>query len=166
MHRKKPITETHEMYLKTVHRLGEDGARARVRDVALTLGVSPGTVSNALKKLEDRGLVRHERYGDVVLTEPGRTVAECVDWRYQTLKGILVEMFGLDEASAEADACEMEHAVSPKTIRHMNAALERYRKHGLNLMPRVVRRARPQCLLCEESGECQGETRSSESDDT
>ncbi|HKQ61952.1 MAG TPA: metal-dependent transcriptional regulator [Candidatus Polarisedimenticolaceae bacterium] len=156
MHRKNPLSETHEMYLKTVYSLRADREVARVRDLADGLGVSPGTVSLVLKKLEQRHLVNHERYGSVSLTPTGSRVAECVMRRFETVRDVLVELFGIDAETAAIDACMMEHAVSPATVSHMRAAL---------LRARAKRAALPRgadvdpCAQCEALGVCQAEAK-------
>jgi len=119
MHRDELLSPTHQMYLKVLYRLGEHNEVARVRDMAKGLGVSPGTVSAVLKKIEGLGLVKHDRYGAVTLTSAGAEVAKCVAQRYETIKAMLTEVLRLNLEDAEEDACLMEHAVSPATVSRM-----------------------------------------------
>ncbi len=49
---------------------------------------------------------------EVHLTEKGRQIAENTYERHNTFRQLLTEL-GVDEKTAVADACEMEHAVSP-----------------------------------------------------
>lgn len=162
MHRDGQLSSTHEMYLKVIFGLARNHRVARVRDMAEGLGVRPGTVSAVLKKLESAGLVRHERYGEVTLTAAGSEVAECIVRRFETIRGILVELLGLDEETAEVDACMMEHAVSPMTVNRMERVLELI--HGGKLKPPrwATPRRRLQtapCAECEAAGVCQAEAR-------
>ena len=155
MHRKKPISETYEMYLKTLYSVRGHHDVARVRDLAGGLGLSPGTVSGVLKKLEALHLVEHERYGLIALTSAGSRVAECVHRRFETLRDVLVEVFGIDPETAAADACMMEHAVSPATANRMRAVLEQARAGKLTIPKRRGRAdAVNPCALCETEGFC------------
>ena len=126
MHREKPVSPVQEMYLKTLYRVRGRHEVARSRDLAHALGVSPGTVSGVLKKLKEMGLVEHERYGVVVLTPAGASIAECMLRRFETIRDVLVGVFGVDPETAAEDACAMEHAASPATIRGMMGVLGRH----------------------------------------
>jgi DtxR family Mn-dependent transcriptional regulator len=156
MHRHRPVSETHEMYLKTLYRVRGEHQVARVRDLAQGLGVSPATVSTVLKKLERLRLVDHERYGRVALTPAGSRVAECVVRRFETLRAVLVEVLGVDPDVAAVDACMMEHAVSPLTVRRMRSLLEAVRRGAARVPRRLARPGRGDaCAECEVLGACQ-----------
>ncbi len=96
-------------------------------DIAEALGVSRASVSRAMGMgvLREAGYIRHERYGRITLTESGRAVAQAVMGRHQVLKRFLINVLGIDEATAEADACRMEHVVSAATMESLIAHLER-----------------------------------------
>jgi len=159
MHRKKSISGTYEMYLKTLYNVRGQHAFARVRDLADGLGLSPGTVSGVLKKLEALHLVEHERYGLIALTSAGSRVAECVHRRFETLRDVLIEVFGIDPETAATDACMMEHAVSPTTAIRMRTVLEQARSGKLSIPKQRGRRgAANPCALCESEGSCQAAT--------
>ncbi len=160
MHRKKSLSESHEMYLKTLYRIRAEREVARVRDLARGLGVSPGTVTSVLKKLELKHLVSHERYGAVTLTAEGSRVAECVLRRFETLRTVLVEVFGIDPEVAAVDACMMEHAVSPHTVRRMESLLRSRRGGGPGTGRRTGRAPQSDpCERCEALGACQAEAK-------
>jgi DtxR family Mn-dependent transcriptional regulator len=159
MHRDKPISETHEMYLKTLYSVRGPHEVAHVRDLANGLNVSPATVSGVLKKLERLRLVDHERYGLVALTPAGSRVAECVLRRFETIRNLLVEVLGVDPETAAVDACMMEHGVSPATVNRMQWLLARVRA-GTATLP--TRRALPKsdpCSRCEALEACQAAVR-------
>lgn len=155
MHRQNPLTSTQEMYLKVLYEVRGKHDIARVRDVAKGLGVSPGTVSGALKKLEQAGLVEHERYGVVALTPAGVAVAECTLRRHRTIRDVLVEVFGVDPETAGEDACLMEHAVSPSTVNRMIATLRRIRGGEIVIPSWAGEHGEGRCADCEAAGRCQ-----------
>ena len=156
MHRKPALSETHEMYLKTLYHVRSKHDVARVGDLAEGLGVSPGTVTGVLKKLRQMELVEHEKYGVVALTPSGLRMAECVLRRFETVRDVLVEVCGVDPETAEIDACMMEHAVSPTTANRMKAFLHRVRSGKLELPQRRPRLPQSDpCSECEELDTCQ-----------
>ena len=157
MHRREPVSTTQEMYLKVLLHLSETTPIARVRDIARELGVTPGTVSLRLSKLKTLGLVDQERYGGVLLTPAGEAIARCVLRRFETLKTLLIEVFGIDPEIAESDACQMEHAVSPTTVNRMNSLIEGLRAGetiSRDDLSDSNRRIGPRCAECEALGYC------------
>lgn len=156
MHGEEGLSTTHEMYLKVLYRQQMENEVGRVRDLAKGLGVTPGTVCAVLKKLEHAGLVLHDHYGTVKLTPAGIRVAECVVRRFDIIRGLLIEVFGLDTGAAEVDACTMEHAVSPATINRMESMLQLVRTGEIVVQPlHQVGPSVSTCSDCEVTGTCQ-----------
>ena len=83
-------------------------------DIAGELGVSRPTVSVALKDLAEEGYIFVDDAHEVHLTEKGKRIAEDTYERHSTFCRLLTGL-GVDEKTAAADACEMEHAVSPES---------------------------------------------------
>lgn len=108
-----------EDYLKTVYILSLRGC-VRGADIAETLKVSRPTVSVALKELSKEGYLFLGKSHEVYLTETGQRIAEATYERHSTFQQLLTGL-GVDEETAAADACEMEHTVSPESF----AALKR-----------------------------------------
>lgn len=156
MHNDRGLSHTHEMYLKVLYRLQLENEVGRVRDMAKGLGVTPSTVSAVLKKLERVGLIKHDRYGLVRLTPAGTRVAQCVARKFDILRAVLIEVFGVEEEVAEGDACMMEHAVSPATVNRMEQLLESIRSGETNVEPvHNADRSASVCSECESTGRCQ-----------
>jgi DtxR family Mn-dependent transcriptional regulator len=157
MHREDPVSPTHQMYLKALHRLCQIHPVGRVRDLADELGLTPGTVSTALNRLQDLGLVEREHYGGALLTPSGSALAQCVERRYETLKLLLTDVFGVPESDAESDACLMEHAVSPVTINRITRFLE-HLEAGNSISLRGIEHlydaSAVACSDCEAEGHC------------
>ncbi len=110
------LGQSGEDYLEAVLVLGQEKRAVRVKDVAGHLGVSRPSVVLALAGLEAKGLVRHERYGGIELTPSGRRVAQETDRRHRLVRTFLVQVLGVTEATADRDACRIEHSLSPETV--------------------------------------------------
>lgn len=156
MHDDQGLSTTHEMYLKVLYGLESQREVGRVRDMAKGLGVTPSTVTAVLKKLERAGLVVHDHYGTVKLTDAGTRIAACVVRRFGIIKALLIDFLGVDPEIAEFDACRMEHAVSPATVNRMEMLLNRGKTNDLKLL-RLDEGIGPEspCVDCEVSGACQ-----------
>jgi len=107
--------KTVEEYVELIDQLLDDHPVARVKDIAAARGVTLPTVSSALDKLRDLGLAKHEHYGFVTLTEQGKALAAELESIHQTFKKLFVEVLGVEEETAEKDACNLEHYISPGT---------------------------------------------------
>jgi DtxR family Mn-dependent transcriptional regulator len=107
-----------EDYLEMVSFLSDEG-EVRVTDIALRLKVSKPSVLTALKTLEDQGLLEHERYRTVTLTQKGAIRASEIRDRHDFLTAFLRDTLGVNPETAEDDACKMEHILSDETIKKM-----------------------------------------------
>ena len=110
------MTESLEMYLETISLLHERSRIARVTDIAAELGVSKPSVHTALHELERRGLIEHEHYGEVFLTQSGKAASAAIRERHGLLTAFLRDVLGVSPAVAEQDACRMEHILSEETM--------------------------------------------------
>ena len=88
-----PASSAVEDYLKAVYAL-ESRLEGPVPTNALAerLGVTPGSVSGMLRRLDELGLLEHERYRGVTLTAEGRRVALRTLRNHRLLELLLVEL--------------------------------------------------------------------------
>ena len=105
------LSESKEDYLETILRLSSQGEAARLVDIAKAHGVSKATVSNALSKLGEKGLIIYEKYRPVVLTKSGKDIAEKTYEKHKLLIKFLTQTLGVSQGEASKAACKMEHAI-------------------------------------------------------
>jgi DtxR family Mn-dependent transcriptional regulator len=110
------LTPALEDYLETILRLSVDDVFVRVRDIAAARQVKPGSVSPAMKRLGEMGLIEYERRDHVRLTPQGAAAARRVDARHRVLKRFFEGFLALPPEIAEQDACAAEHALSEQTV--------------------------------------------------
>ena len=116
------MTASKEDYLEAILDCENEEGKARSIDIARALNVSRPSVNKSLSVLKENGLVEHERYGVITLTEEGRAVAARVRDLHDTLKLFLTDILNIPEEIADEDACRMEHAISETTA----ASLKKY----------------------------------------
>jgi len=109
------MTQSLEDYVETIFRLHSEGVTVKVSDIASALAVTKPSVVRAIRELTRLGLVRHEPYRGVELTEKGRRVAKLVLSRHLLLREFLVKL-GVGAEMADRDACLMEHILSAETL--------------------------------------------------
>ena len=118
------LSQSNEDYLEAILVIGLEKERVRVRDLAQQLEVKDPSVVTAIKKLAGQGLVRHESYRHVELTPQGFKLAQEIHNRHKLLFRFLHSFLGLNEDTAENDACAMEHWLSAQTIARIIDLLE------------------------------------------
>ncbi|MEZ5211328.1 metal-dependent transcriptional regulator [Gordonia sp. PP30] len=118
------LTSVTQDYLKVIWTSQEwNEVKVTTKLLAEKLGVSPSTASEGIRKLADQGLVEHERYGSVSLTDDGRAAAIGMVRRHRLLETFLVRElgYGWDEVHDEAEI--LEHAVSDRLMARIDAKL-------------------------------------------
>ena len=105
------MKRTTEDYLKTIYLLEKKHSGVRGAEIAEEVNVSRPTVSVIVKRLIEEGYVTKNAEHEIFLTDEGRKIAENTLKKNQLFKELLTNL-GVDEETAAADACEMEHAVS------------------------------------------------------
>ncbi|WP_107985357.1 metal-dependent transcriptional regulator [Rhodococcus sp. OK519] len=124
MTRPETLSSVAQDYLKVIWTV-QEWSRDRVSTKLLSerIGVSASTVSEAIRKLSDQGLVDHARYGSIALTDAGRSAAVSMVRRHRLIETFLVNElgYGWDEVHDEAEV--LEHAVSDRMIDRIDAKL-------------------------------------------
>lgn len=91
--------------------------------LAESLGVTAGTVTTMIKMMAAANLVRYHARRGVELTTQGRRLALHVLRRHRVIELYLVERLGMDWAEVHEEAEVLEHAVSDRVLRKMEANL-------------------------------------------
>ena len=117
-------TASMEDYLEAIAKLGGARKVARVKQISEVLGVRMPSVTSALKKLSEQELVEHERYGHIKLTPQGHKVARDVIRRHDALTRFFAQALGIDQETAEEDACKIEHVISPLSMERLTKFVE------------------------------------------
>ena len=122
------IQESAENYLETILILGQRQTTVRSIDIVHEMNFSKPSVSIAMKNLRQNGLIIMDTDGHIALTESGRKIAETIYERHTLLSEMLVDL-GVDPKVAAADACRMEHVISPESFEAIkNHILSRNKK--------------------------------------
>ncbi len=118
------ISTSVQDYAKAVYVLeARGGAAVSTNDLAARLGVTAGSVSGMVRKLAELGVVEHEPYRGVRLTEHGREVALEVLRHHRLLELFLAEELGMPWDRVHAEAEVLEHVLSHELERLIAARL-------------------------------------------
>ena len=100
-----------EDYLEAVLILHKKKGMVRSVDLARHMGFSKPSISHAVGVLRDGGFLTMDTDGCLHLTDIGREVAEKIYERHLFFTEQLIAA-GVDQETAEQDACRIEHAIS------------------------------------------------------
>jgi DtxR family Mn-dependent transcriptional regulator len=120
------IHESRENYLEAILILGQKNGYVRSVDIANFLEFSKPSVSVAVANLRAAQLIEVDPLGGIHLTDEGRALAEQVYERHTVLTRLLMRL-GVDEQTAEEDACHAEHVFSEQSfeaIKHLAQQIE------------------------------------------
>lgn len=109
------LQESGEMYLETIYILTKKNHDVRSLDVAEYMNFSKPSVSRAVSLLRQGGYITVDSDGYLHLTDLGEQIATKIYERHTLLTEFLIQL-GVDQETAEADACKIEHDISDKSF--------------------------------------------------
>jgi DtxR family Mn-dependent transcriptional regulator len=122
----KNLTSSMEDYLEAISIASAQHGIARVKDIRALTGVRTPSVTGALQVLSKEGLIVHERYGHVQLTKKGAAIAAEVKKKHRVISSFLRDIVGVSAATADIDACKIEHVLSKETFTKLMVFVENY----------------------------------------
>jgi DtxR family Mn-dependent transcriptional regulator len=115
----KALTPAMEDYLELILKLKQEKTVVRVRDIAKGMKVKMPSVTSMLNTLPKKDLIHHEKYEYVDLTARGLKKAKEAQHKHSILFNFLKDVLKVNPRQADIDACGMEHAVSPATLKKL-----------------------------------------------
>src|SRR5205807_7090457 len=102
-----------EDYAKAIFALQSRGAGSvSTNALAERLGITPGSVSAMLRKLDELGVITHVPYRGVRLTASGRRLALEVIRHHRLIESFLADSLGMPWDRVHAEAEILEHVIS------------------------------------------------------
>ena len=118
------ISSSLEDYLEAIAEIIEKDEHAHTKEIALKMGVSMPSVTNALQALAVRGLIIYRSHSPVLLTDTGAARAAVIRRRHQAMRRFLSGLLKVDPAEADAAACKIEHVIGEPITSRMTALIE------------------------------------------
>ncbi len=113
-----------EDYLEAIWEILRTSRVARVRNIAEAMEVRPATVTTAMKRLAERGLISYEKREYIELTDRGRELAMSTKARHRLLARFFHGVLGVESETAQRDACLMEHHLSVECMEKLTGFFE------------------------------------------
>lgn len=119
------MTPMKEDYLKIIFELGGSHKKVSNKEISLGLGIAAGSVTEMISKLADEGLVVHEPYAGISLTEKGQKYAAELVRKHRLWETFLVDKLNYNFADVHPEAEVLEHQTSDR----LASALDEFLGH-------------------------------------
>jgi DtxR family Mn-dependent transcriptional regulator len=106
-------TEKMREYLEVIYYLAARREPVISARLAEWMKVTPPTVTDIVKRMEDQGYISRDGRGEISLTEEGFTLAEAMVKRHRVLERFLVDVMGVPWHMIHEEAVRLEHNLSP-----------------------------------------------------
>ncbi len=118
------LTYSEENYLKTIFHLSftEEGGIS-TNAIAAKIETKASSVTDMIKKLNEKKLVEYQKYQGVILTEEGLLAAKMIVRKHRLWEVFLVEKLAFNWDEVHDVAEELEHIKSEKLINKLDAYL-------------------------------------------
>jgi len=114
---------TTEEYVEAIYKLEKSGSAAKTSSLAEQLHVTLGTITNTVENLEKEGLIVHQPYRGVKLTDKGRKLALSVIRRHRLSERLLTDFIRMNWSEAHETACKLEHSFTGDLTEPLEKAL-------------------------------------------
>ena len=104
------LSESMETYLITIARLRVDDQPVPLSQLAEVLSISPVSVNEMCRKLQDQGFALYQPYKGVLLTPEGEKRAFYTLRRHRLWEVFLVQKLKFNFVEAHEAACQLEHS--------------------------------------------------------
>jgi DtxR family transcriptional regulator, Mn-dependent transcriptional regulator len=118
------LSESMETYLITIARLRVDDQPVPLSQLAEMLSISPVSVNEMCRKLQDQGFAVYQPYKGVSLTPEGEQRAYYILRRHRLWEVFLVQKLSFNYKEAHEAACQLEHSTPNLVADRLDAFLE------------------------------------------
>ncbi len=127
------ITLAEENYLKAILSISlRTEEKVSTNSIASEIGTSAASVSDMLKKLQEKQLIKYKKYQGVLLTNKGNSLATSIIRKHRLWETFLVRNLNFDWGEVHEVAEQLEHIKSEELIDKLDAYLKypKFDPHG------------------------------------
>lgn len=118
------MTPMKEDYLKIIFELGGTSEKVSNKQIAISLNIAAGSVTEMISKMAEEGLVVHEPYAGISLTPKGRKMAVTLVRKHRLWETFLVKKLNFALPDLDVEAEKLEHVTSEKLANALDDALD------------------------------------------
>ena len=110
------ITKSLEDYIEYIYTSISNDKELKAIDIAKKFNISRASVSEALIRLCELGLVIYEGRKGIIVTEKGETEAKRVIKKHQILLNFFNKTLNVEYEKASDNACKIEHVIDDDVV--------------------------------------------------
>ena len=110
------ITKSLEDYIEYIYTSLSNGEELKAIDIAKKFNISRASVSEALIRLCELGLVIYEGRKGIIVTEKGEIEAKRVIKKHQILLDFLHNTLNIEFEKASDNSCKIEHVIDDDVV--------------------------------------------------
>lgn len=114
---------TEENYLKAIYKLSETNEMVTTTELANILNIRSATVTDMLKKLAIKKLIKYQRYKGLHLTDKGRLIGIKIIRKHRLWETFLVEKMNFKWDEVHEIAEQLEHIQSDELVNRLDEML-------------------------------------------
>ena len=146
------ITHSGAHYLMAIYELTQNQGYARLSDIAKKLDISLGSLSISIRPLIKKGMIDQDGNKHLRLSEEGKSIAVQSKNTFAAIRYLLHNILGIDEKTAEIDACKIEHLLSEQSTIGLLNLIKVMQKHRELLKQDITKfnvHSFPDCPICD-----------------
>tara|TARA_Y100000294_G_C8527965_1_gene325731 strand:+ start:54 stop:452 length:399 start_codon:yes stop_codon:yes gene_type:complete len=117
--------QSEENYLRAIYHLKEENKEIRSVELADYLDISKASVSEMLRSLFEKGLIKDPRYKEVELTKKGLNQAINFTNKHRIIERFLQDILKISKNKIHEEAHKLEHTFSEESITKLNSLLNK-----------------------------------------
>ena len=124
------ITTAEENYLKAIFKIAEkEGKAVLTNSIAGAMNTAAASVTDMLKRLSEKELIKYEKYRGVALTEEGSHVATVLIRKHRLWEVFLVDKLGFAWDEVHDLAEQLEHVQGELLVDRLDTFLGDRKAH-------------------------------------
>lgn len=104
------LSHRQQQYIEVIDELERDDLAVGTKLLAERLCVKMPSVTEAIRRMSDQGLVRRDQSKRIHLTASGQRVARRLHERHIILRRFMTDVLDMEPRTADEEACRIEHA--------------------------------------------------------
>ena len=112
-----------EDYLECIYNNIQKKGSVKAIDISRELNVSRASVTDALKRLANKGYINYERYGKINLLDTGIEKSQTVIEKHEILTTFFEKILKLSKEEATENACRIEHVITENAFTQLKRFL-------------------------------------------
>ncbi len=116
--------QSQEDYLRAIYDILEKKQQVKAIDIVKYLNVSKPSVSEMVRKMTKKGLIKSAPYSAIKFTKKGKKIATRLTYKHRVIEVFLKNVLKCNKKNIHQEAHQLEHAFSDQVIKKLGKLLK------------------------------------------